>query len=104
MSTQADIDAIQNLYEGWRAAVEGGSIAGYLACLDDNIRMMAPGAPDVHGIRNSEEFLGPVFDGNSYRIFWKIDLFDADYSMGSGDPANASVTRRVLTIMQASEY
>ncbi|MEO0944815.1 MAG: DUF3768 domain-containing protein [Pseudomonadota bacterium] len=42
--------------------------------------------------------------GNDYRIFWKIDLFDADYSMGSADPANVSVTRRVLTIMHASEY
>lgn len=42
--------------------------------------------------------------GNSYHIFWKIDLYDTDYSMGSDDPANASVTRRVLTIMQASEY
>ncbi|MEL7343297.1 MAG: DUF3768 domain-containing protein [Pseudomonadota bacterium] len=42
--------------------------------------------------------------GNSYRIFWKIDLFDADYSMGSDDPGNTQVTRRVLTIMHASEY
>lgn len=42
--------------------------------------------------------------GNSYHIFWKIDLFDADYSMGSDDPGNTQVTRRVLTIMHASEY
>ena len=42
--------------------------------------------------------------GNSYRIFWKIDLYDTQYSMGSDDPANPQVTRRVLTIMHASEY
>ena len=42
--------------------------------------------------------------GNSYHIFWKIDLYDTDYSMGSHDPANPKVTRRVLTIMHASEY
>ena len=42
--------------------------------------------------------------GNSYRIFWKIDLYDTEYSMGSDDPANPQVTRRVLTIMHASEY
>ncbi|WP_299154098.1 DUF3768 domain-containing protein [uncultured Tateyamaria sp.] len=42
--------------------------------------------------------------GNSYHIFWKIDLYDTDYSMGSDDPANPTVTRRVLTIMHASEY
>lgn len=42
--------------------------------------------------------------GNSYSLFWKIDLYDTDYSMGSEDPANPKVTRRVLTIMHASEY
>ena len=46
--------------------------------------------------------------GNNYRIFWKIDLhgnfYDTEYVMGSEDPANPQVTRRVLTIMHASEY
>ena len=42
--------------------------------------------------------------GNSYRIFWKIDLYDKDYAMGSDDPADVSGTRRVLTILHASEY
>jgi hypothetical protein len=42
--------------------------------------------------------------GNSYRIFWKIDLYDLAYSMGSNDPANVQVTRRVLTVLHASEY
>jgi hypothetical protein len=42
--------------------------------------------------------------GNSYNIFWKIDLYDKDYSMGSNDPADVAVTRRVLTVLHASEY
>ena len=42
--------------------------------------------------------------GGSHRIFWKIDLYDTDYAMGSDDPANLAVTRRVLTILHASEY
>ena len=42
--------------------------------------------------------------GSSYHIFWKIDLYDQDYSMGSSNPANVKVTRRVLTILHASEY
>jgi len=42
--------------------------------------------------------------GNGYNIFWKIDLYDTDYSAGSEDSADVKVTRRVLTIMQASEY
>ena len=40
----------------------------------------------------------------TYRIFWKIDLYDTVYAMGSDDPANLEVTRRVLTILHASEY
>jgi len=42
--------------------------------------------------------------GDSHRIFWKIDLYDTDYAMGSDDPTNLAVTRRVLTILHASEY
>ena len=41
---------------------------------------------------------------HAYHIFWKIDLYDTDYAMGSEDPANVAVTRRVLTILHAFEY
>ena len=37
-------------------------------------------------------------------VFWKIDAYDRDLHFGSDDPANPAVTRRVLTIMLASEY
>ncbi len=37
-------------------------------------------------------------------VFWKIDAYDRDLRFGSADPANPAVTRRVLTIMLASEY
>ena len=38
------------------------------------------------------------------RLFWKLDLYDSDYRYGTPDPLNRSVTRRVLTVMLASEY
>ena len=37
-------------------------------------------------------------------VFRKIDAYDRDLRFGSDDPANPAVTRRVLTIMLASEY
>lgn len=37
-------------------------------------------------------------------VFWKIDAYDRNLRFGSEDPADPAITRRVLTIMLASEY
>jgi hypothetical protein len=38
------------------------------------------------------------------RLLWKIDYYDQALEFGSEDPADASLTRRVLTVMLAAEY
>lgn len=55
---------------------------------------------DPHGERDFGAFDHP----EAGKIFWKIDYYDRDYRHGSEDPSDPEGTRRVLTIMLASEY
>ena len=45
-----------------------------------------------------------AFEADGHMIMFKIDYFDQDLSMHSPDPADPSVTQRVITIMLAEEY
>ena len=54
---------------------------------------------DPHG----EHDFGAL-DVEDRKLFWKIDYFDPTMTAGAEDPANASTTRRVLTVMLAEEY
>lgn len=38
------------------------------------------------------------------RVIWKIDYYDTDLRYASPDPADASITRRIMTVMLAEEY
>jgi Protein of unknown function (DUF3768) len=44
------------------------------------------------------------FELDDAELFWKIDYYDDELEMGSPDPADPALTRRVLTIMLAEEY
>jgi Protein of unknown function (DUF3768) len=44
------------------------------------------------------------FQAEGETIFFKIDYFDNNLSCHSPDPTDPSVTKRVITIMLASEY
>ncbi len=54
---------------------------------------------DPHG----EHDLGAVELGD-IRCFWKIDDYDREMKSLSPDPADPSVTTRVLTVMLTEEY
>lgn len=38
------------------------------------------------------------------KVFFKIDYYNEDLTMGSEDPADPTKTTRVMTVMLASEY
>ncbi|MGT2444772.1 DUF3768 domain-containing protein [Ensifer adhaerens] len=56
-------------------------------------------ASDPYG---EHDFGRVVVGGPGY--FWKIDYYDNDLQYQSPDPADVSVTTRVLTIMREDEY
>ncbi|SNR70963.1 DUF3768 domain-containing protein [Paracoccus sediminis] len=45
-----------------------------------------------------------TLDVQGKRIWWKIDLYDADCSGGAENPADPAETHRVVTILFPSEY
>jgi hypothetical protein len=45
-----------------------------------------------------------AFEAEGDVIFFKIDYFDRTLTRNSTDPADPSVTERVITIMLADEY
>lgn len=55
---------------------------------------------DPYGEHDFGSFIHP-FGG---KVFWKIDYYDLDLKYGSEDPADPAKTKRVLTVMLASEY
>ncbi len=75
---------------GFDAGVLAASLAVYDAFDPDN---------DPHGER---DFGDLTLFGTS--LLWKIDYYDANLEFGSDDPANSSVTQRVLTVMRADEW
>jgi hypothetical protein len=44
------------------------------------------------------------FEADGHRIFFKIDYYDKAFTCFSPDPADPTVTQRVITIMLAEEY
>lgn len=56
-------------------------------------------ANDPYG---EHDFGNLMLDGEAY--FFKIDVYDINLEFGSPDPADETVSRRVLTIMTVADY
>jgi hypothetical protein len=107
----AQTAAIRNLNDAFRTSLAGGAVlltAGIIALgAEAPVRILAAvRAFDAFDADNDpwceHDFGALEVDGE--RIFFKLDYFDLTRAMHSTDPADPSVTERVMTIMLASEY
>jgi Protein of unknown function (DUF3768) len=107
---------IARLNDEFRSTFIGGKvvITSGIQALDDDIKRLIFAAVmgfnafnkdnDPHGERDFGSFKVSSSKKSVVHIFWKIDYFDVNYEFGSENPADPTITRRVLTIMLAGEY
>jgi len=75
---------------GFDANALSSALASYDAFDPDN---------DPHGERDFGDLT--LFGAD---LLWKIEYYDHDLQFGSNDPADISITRRVLTVMLAEDW
>jgi hypothetical protein len=102
---------IRTLNDAFRRTLTGGQILmtsgvngrgpAFVATALEAVRTFQAFTPDNDP---HEEHDFGAFDLDGKKLFWKIDYYDLSLSLGSEDPADASKTKRVLTIMLAEEY
>jgi hypothetical protein len=111
MSTAEYVRSVRALNDQFRKTLKGGTLiftSGVMALgtsLHEQVlqRLGAFEAFDTANDPHGEHDFG-CLEIEGQRLFWKIDYYDLDLERLSTNPANPSVTRRVLTVMLAEEY
>jgi hypothetical protein len=97
-------DRARQDFTGCRVAITAGIAAlGHDAvyAIFDRIKAYDDFTPDNDPY--GEHDFGSLYWGE-HQVFWKFDCYDLDFTMHSPDPADETVTARVLTVMLAQEY
>lgn len=95
-------DAARRSFTGCRVLVTGGVAA--LGCADAVIAAVRSYSTFTADNDPYGEHDFGSFTMLGQQLFWKFDYYDPDMHMASLDPADDSITLRVLTIMLAEEY
>ena len=104
-------EATARLNDGLRKRGRGGMIVvtrGVRRILGFDVRALlaalaAYNAFDPDNDPHGERDFGDLTIGDE-DLLWKIDYYDSRFEFGSPDPVDPAVTKRVLTVMLASEY
>ena len=110
-TTDSKSDRIRELNDAFRRTFVGGAVMitqGVEAMPLDRRRSILQKVRSFDAFSQDndphhEHDFGSI-DEAGVRCFWKIDYYDRKTEFGSPDPADPTVTTRVLTIMLADEY
>ena len=110
MSDIVDVTTIRHLNDLLRQSLAGGVLvmtAGVIALGPARQLIILDAVAKFDTFDNDNDPHGEhdfgAVEVEGERLFWKIDYYDRSLSAHSPDPADPSVTTRVLTIMLAEE-
>ena len=102
---------IKTLNDNFRKTFIGGRVmltAGIRAKTQDEIAEILEKVRSFDNFTTANDPYGEhdfgSFDYKGQKIFFKIDYYDLNYEYMSENPADPTITNRVLTIMLADEY
>lgn len=111
MSMQTDTDRIRALNDELRQHLLGGGavITTGIAELGAEavkrlVRTIAVFDDFCHANDPHQEHDYGIFEFEATRVAFKIDYYDKSLTFHSPNPADPSVTERIITIMRADEY
>ena len=97
-------DQLRQNFTGGMAVITPGVAALGAEAVDRIVKTIAVFDDFCHANDPYEEHDFGSFEADGHMIMFKIDYFDRELSMHSPDPADPSVTQRVITIMLTEEY
>ena len=102
---------IRGLNDLLRKTSQGGQIVmtvGVSQLGKETIRRIAESVQNYNDFSPDNDPYGEhdfgSFEVDGHKLFWKIDYYAHNMMHGSNDASDPEVTKRVLTIMLASEY
>lgn len=106
-----DTDKIRQLNDAFRTSFRGGRVMltlGIRSKSDIEQTEILERVVNFNDFNKNNDVYGEHdmgrFDYHGEKIIWKIDYYDKDYRLMSDNPADPTITNRVLTIMTADEY
>jgi hypothetical protein len=97
-------DQLRQHLTGGMAVITPGVAALGAEAVERIVKTIAVFDDFCHANDPYEEHDFGSFEVDGHRIFFKIDYLDQAVTCHSPDPADPSVTKRVITIMLAEEY